>query len=75
MKLNRRFRVLIAQTQFSKRILIGLPILMFGVLNTINPEYMAPLYDTRTGNFVLGGAILSLLLGWWAMNKMAELRA
>jgi tight adherence protein B len=74
MKLNRRFRVLIAQTQFSKRILLGLPFAMFAVLNAISPEYMATLYDTDAGNFMVGFALISLMMGWFMMSRMATLK-
>src|SRR6185295_2341557 len=49
MRLNRRVRVLTAQTQFSKRILAALPIFIFVALNTLNPGYMQPLYTTEMG--------------------------
>ncbi len=74
MRLNRRFRVLISQTQISKRILIALPLIMFFVLNVINPEYMSLLYDRPEGNVLLAVASTMLGLGWWSMNKMAALR-
>jgi tight adherence protein B len=74
MRLNRRFRVLISQTQFSKRILIAMPLLMFFVLNVINPEYMSLLYHTGQGRILLISATLMLTLGWWSMNKMSTLR-
>ena len=73
MRLNRRFRVLISQTQFSKRILLGMPVLMFFVLNLINPGYMARLYDERVGNILLALAGGGMLAGWWVMNKMSTL--
>lgn len=73
MRLSRRFRTLIAQTQFSKRILIGMPIVMFGVLNLLNAEYVAPLYTTARGNLLLAVAAAGLFSGWYAMNKMATL--
>jgi len=75
MRLGRRFRVLIAQTQISKRILIALPFVLFGVLNVISPEYMAVLYATSTGNALLLAAAASLLFGWLVMNRMADLKA
>ena len=74
MRLNRRFRVLISQTQFSKRILIAMPLFMFLLLNLINPEYMTLLYEDRRGNVMLIVAAAMLGLGWWTMNKMAILR-
>lgn len=70
-RLQRKFRVLTAQTQISKRILTGMPILMFFVLNVLNPEYMEPLYSTQRGNLMLATAAGMLWSGWWVMNKMA----
>jgi tight adherence protein B len=75
MRLNRRFRVLIAQTQFSKRVLLILPFFMFTLMNFINPEYVNTLYATSAGNWMLISACVSLMLGWLVMNKMANLRA
>lgn len=75
MRLGRRFRVLIAQTQVSKRILLAMPCVMFGVLHLISPEYMEALYVTPAGQFLLLGAIGSLGCGWLVMNRMADLKA
>ena len=75
MRLSRRFRVLTAQTQLSKRILLAMPLLVFGALQLVNPTYMSPLFQTRTGNVLLGISISGLFLGWVIMNKMAELRS
>ncbi len=47
MRLLRRVRVLTAQTQFSKRVLMILPFVAFAVLNVLTPQYMSPLYSTR----------------------------
>lgn len=73
MKLQRRFRVLTAQTQISKRILTGMPVLMFFVLNLLNAEYMEPLYSTQRGNMMLLVAAGMLWGGWWIMNRMATI--
>ncbi len=72
MRLNRRVRVLTAQTQFSKRVLLALPIVVFFVLNLLSPQYMEPLYTTRAGNMLLGVGVLQLLAGAWVMNKMVK---
>jgi tight adherence protein B len=73
-RLGRRFRALISQTQFSKRVLLALPIIMFFVLNVLNPSYMSRLYDEVTGNILLGAAGTGMLLGWWVMSRMATLK-
>lgn len=75
MRLNRRFRVLIAQTQISKRILIALPVMLLGVLSWLSPEYVAKLFVYGPGLFLLCVAATSLLLGWIVMNRMAALKA
>ena len=75
MRLQRRFRVLVAQTQISKRILLAMPFGIFVVLNLISPEYMQPLYNTSAGQLLLLLAGSGLLVGWAVMNKMANLRA
>ncbi len=73
-RLSRRVRVLTAQTQFSKRILLALPFLLFVVLNAMRPQYMAVLYDTTTGQLLLGTAAGGLLLGAYVMNRLAVIR-
>jgi len=73
-KLTRRVRVLTAQTQFSKWVLLALPIVMFFLLNVINPAYMQPLYTTSAGKLLLLGATTSVLLGAWAMKHIAAVR-
>jgi tight adherence protein B len=74
LRLQRRFRTLVAQTQVSKRILVAMPIIMFGVLHLISPEYTEQLYATSTGSLLLGTAAGCLACGWAVMNKMAELK-
>lgn len=74
MRLSRRVRVLTAQTQLSKKILLALPVVLFVGLNIINRGYMAPLYATTPGRLMLLGAILGMLLGAWMMNRLAVLR-
>jgi len=72
--LNKRIRVLTAQTQFSKMVLIAMPILMFFLLNAVNREYMEPLYTTQAGNFLLVLMVVNIMLGSWMMNKLAKIK-
>ncbi|MEX0655098.1 MAG: type II secretion system F family protein [Phycisphaeraceae bacterium] len=74
MRLNRRARVLTTEAQFSKRVLLALPLGMFVLLNLMNPTYMAPMFTTPIGNLLLAICMGGLLLGAWLMNKMAVLR-
>jgi tight adherence protein B len=73
-RLGRRVKVLTAQTNLSKRILLGFPFVMFFIINIINPEYAALLTDTTTGNklLVVGGVMM--MFGSYVMNKLAVLK-
>lgn len=74
MRLNRKVRVLTAQTQMSKRILIVLPFFIFFMLNFLNPDYMNPLYTTDVGHILLVICVVGLTIGTWLINKMSVLR-
>jgi tight adherence protein B len=73
LRVGRRVRVLTAQTQLSKRVLIVLPVLVFLVLNVINPDYMDPLYTTVPGKIMLGMGIAALVVGVWMMDRICNL--
>lgn len=73
-RLNRKVRVLTAQTKLSARILIALPIILFFVINFISPEYMKPLYYTTEGKYMLVGMFTSVLFGWLIMRKLSVLK-
>jgi tight adherence protein B len=74
MRLARRVRVLTAQTQYSKRVLLVLPFFVFIMLNVLNPRYMEPMITTVAGRFLTGAAVFSMIVGAWMMNRMAKLR-
>ncbi len=71
-RLNRRLRILLAQTQLSKRILIAMPFVLLLVLLAINPGYVEPLHTMAVGQVLLGIAGLSLLMGAWLINRLAN---
>jgi tight adherence protein B len=73
-RLNRRVRIITAQTQFSKKILLALPILLLIILNIMNPSYMEPMFNTPRGQFMLGIMFILMLVGWWVMNKMSVIK-
>jgi tight adherence protein B len=73
-RLGRRVRVLTAQVQLSKRILVVLPFILFLTLNVVSPDYVRVLYTTATGRLLLMGAGIALTLGALLMNRMARLQ-
>lgn len=73
MRLHRRVRILTAQTQFSKRVLLALPIIVFAAINSLAPDYVEPLYTTPTGKVLGIAALVGLGTGWWMMNRLARI--
>jgi len=74
LRLSRHARVLTAQTQLSKRILLALPFVLFLLNSLLKPGYMEPLYTTSAGRFLIAAGVISLLLGAWVMNRMVALK-
>ncbi len=66
MRLSRRARVLTAEANMSKWVLLALPIGMFVILNLINPEYMEPFFTTFLGTVMICVAIGMLA---WAHGR------
>ena len=74
MRLNRRVRVLTSQTQFSKRVLIALPLVLFLLLNFVSPLYMETFYTTTSGKYMLVIMASMVLFGSWVMNRLSVLK-
>jgi tight adherence protein B len=73
-RLAKRVRTLTSQTQASKRLLLFLPVFMFGILNIVNPKYMRPIYEEPLGHMMLAAAVISMICGNWLMNRIATLK-
>lgn len=73
-RLHRRARVLVSQTQLSKRILVMVPIAILVMLQVLNPEYLSPLITTNVGYGLLALSGFLLVAGMWIMNRIAILR-
>jgi len=73
-KLNQRIRILTAQTVLSIRILMALPLVIFFVINILNPEYMDPFYNTTVGQYMLFVAIMLVFVGYLVMKRISVLR-
>jgi tight adherence protein B len=73
-RLHRRARVLTAEAQLSKWVLLALPVGMFVLLTLLNPEYMDPFFTSFWGSVMLIAACGMLAIGAWVMNHMANLK-
>jgi tight adherence protein B len=68
-----KLKVLSAEGKFSAWILGLLPVVMFGVLNVLNPKYTQLLLTEDMGRVMLGISIGLLLLGAVILKKMATI--
>ena len=67
-----RLRTLTAEGRLSSYVLGALPILTGGFLAAANPSYISLLLTNRTGNFFLGYAVLTWVVGFLWMRRMAK---
>ena len=67
-----KIRSISSEARASAYILGSLPFLMFGGLSVMSPDYMAILFDTNCGHFVIAGALTSLAIGVGVMIKMGK---
>jgi tight adherence protein B len=71
--LKRQVRTLSAEGRLSAVILSALPPLLFVALLAFNPVFIAPLWSTRTGLLLLGGAAGLMVVGVLWMRKLVEI--
>ncbi|MEX0922655.1 MAG: type II secretion system F family protein [Rhodovibrionaceae bacterium] len=71
-QLKLKIRAMSSEARASAWIIGSLPFLMFGILLLINPEYVMLLFSDNRGLFMVGGALLMILIGILVMAKMVR---
>ena len=75
MELRRLVGALTAQGRLSRWILTLMPIGLALLIEVIDPSYMSPLFDTTTGEALLGLAVVMVTLGSVAIGKIVDIKA
>ncbi len=70
----RKIRSLTASGKMSAYVLLGLPFFIAGTLTLMNPEYMAPLYDSSVGHMLIGGGLTMMFFGSLILRKIVSFR-
>ncbi len=73
-KLHGRIRVLSAEGKFSAIVLIALPFLVASLLAFLNPDYLRLLITDPIGHFMVGFALVTMILGILVMKKMVAIK-
>lgn len=66
---------LTGQAKMSGWVLGGLPVGLAMILTVLNPTYMAPLFNTDMGRLMLAGGVVSEVVGFIVMRKIASVEA
>lgn len=67
-----KVKALTAQSMMSANILVVVPFLIVGMMSVIQPEFVAPLFETPAGNNILTAAGVMTILGWFVCRKVAK---
>ena len=70
----RKVRALTSMGRASATILICLPFALAALMTAINPSYMAPFYQTSTGQFLMGFCIASMAVGGLILKRIVNVR-
>jgi tight adherence protein B len=73
-KMRRKVRALAAEGRASALILSSLPILMFGVVQVVAPDFYGSVWQFDITKTILGAAIGWMLVGNFAMYKMVNFK-
>jgi tight adherence protein B len=65
--------VLTAEGRLSAVFLTGLPILLFLIMQLINPSYASTLTGTPMGQYMITYAVVSLVVGFFVLRRIADI--
>lgn len=73
-RLKMKVKALSAEAKASAMVLASLPPGVIGMVYATSPGYMEPLFNTRTGNLMIGFSVLWMLMGVLVMRKMINFK-
>jgi tight adherence protein B len=71
---GKKVRALTAMGRTSAYVLVGMPFFLVVVLSLINYRYMAPLFTTHTGRFLMVIAVIGMAIGGLILKKIVSFR-
>ncbi len=74
LKIRRQVRVITAQGRLSGYVLGALPIVVFIGLSVLMPGYEEQLFKEKLGNYMLIGAVILQIVGFFVIRKIINIR-
>jgi tight adherence protein B len=74
-ELRRMMAALTAQGRLSRGVITALPVVLLAILSLINPDYIAPLFQTAGGRIMLVLAGVLIAVGSLAIKRIVDVRA
>ena len=69
-----KIKALSAEAKASAYIIGSLPFLVMGAVKMASPDYLDPLFNTKSGNFLMIGAGIWMCMGIFVMKKMTQIK-
>lgn len=73
-RLKREVRTKTAHGRFSGAVLVCLPMVMVGIILTLNPDYFMTLIHEKVGNYMLGTAVVMQVVGILIIKKIINIK-
>lgn len=73
-QLRSKIKAMSSEAKTSAGIIGALPIIVAVLVSIVAPDYLAPLFETRTGNYILFGCLAYMGLGVAVMAKMINFK-
>jgi len=77
--IRERFRVegriqsLSAMGRMQGQVLVAMPFVLVLFMTNMQPEFIAPLFDTLIGRFAIAGGLIWLFLGWLSIRAIVDI--
>ncbi len=74
MTIDREIKSIIAQKKLETKIISAMPIVVIIFLNFVSPGYLNSLYDTVLGRIIMTASLTVMVISYYIMNKMVEVK-
>lgn len=74
MNIEGEIKAITAQKKLEGRLIALMPAAMLLLLNLLSPSYIAPLYSTVSGRFIMTACLAASVWGVWMMEKISTVK-